>query len=167
MVFKVQVSTVYECSLERAFKAPMLTDLSKVHTGFLIMPRVTHTSHDENWGKPGFSKRVYTAPSLTQKGGYTSDDKVLVRIENKYWKIEVSNFQAWMLGFCKFTGEWQTTELSPNRILIDYTYHLQSDTPVFYPINWIFAHTFWKIYMKQVLENVRQLAYSNDAFLYD
>jgi hypothetical protein len=62
---------------------------------------------------PGFRKKVYAAKSLTQKGGWASNDTVLERIENKYWKIEVSNFQAWMLGFTKFTGEWQTTELEP------------------------------------------------------
>lgn len=167
MEFKVHVSTVYDCSLERAFKTPMLTDLSKVHTGFLIMPKVTHTTNDENWGKPGYSKKVYAAPSLTQKGGYVSDDKLIERIEKKYWKIEVSNFQAWMLGFTKFTGEWQTTELSPNRILIDYTYHLHAESPVLYPLNWLFANTFWRIYMRRVLENVRQLAYNNETFLYD
>ena len=86
----------------------MLCDVAKVHTGYGIMPAVTHTTDDENWGKIGFSKKVYAAKSLTQKGGWASNDTVLERIENKYWKIEVSNFQAWMLGFTKFTGEWQS-----------------------------------------------------------
>lgn len=167
MTFEVHISTLYECSLERAFKSPMLCDVTKVHTGFWIMPKVTHTTNDEHWGKPGHSKKVYAAPSLTQKGGYVSDDKVIERIENKYWKIEVSNFQAWMLGFTKFTGEWQTTEIAPNRVLIDYTYHLHAGSPLLYPFNWLFAKTFWKIYMKQVLENVRKLAYSNEPFLFD
>jgi len=166
MQFKVKTQTVYNCSLERAFKTPMLCDVSKVHTGFGIMPRVTHCTDDENWGKPGFGKKVFVAPSLTQKGGWASVDTVLERMENKYWKIEVSDFKAWMLGFYKFTGEWQTTELAPNRILIDYTYTLHANFPLLYPLNWLFAKTFWRIYMNHVLENVRQMAYNNEPYLY-
>ena len=167
MIFTVTVSTIYKCSLERAFKTPMLCDVSKVHTGLGVMPKVTHTTDDENWGKPGSSKKVYTAKSLTQKGGFTSMDRVLERVENKYWKIQVDDFQAWMLGFYKFVGEWKTTEIEQNRIRIDYTYELHSKSPVFYPLNWLFAKTFWKTYMKKVLENIREMAYKEEPYLYE
>ncbi|MFN8322985.1 MAG: SRPBCC family protein [Chitinophagales bacterium] len=166
MKTSVKVTTVYNCSLERAFKTPMLSDVTKVHTGFLVMPKVIHCTDDENWGKPGYSKKVFVAPSITQKGGWASIDTVLERIENKYWKIEVSNFQAWMLGFNKFTGEWQTTELEPDKILIEYTYTLHSDTPIFYPFNWLFTKTFWRMYMKRVLENIRQMVQQKEPYLY-
>ena len=69
------------------------------------MPKVTHCTEDENWGKPGFRKKVFAAKSLANKGGWASVDKVIERRENQYWKIEVSQFQAWMLGFTKFVGE--------------------------------------------------------------
>ena len=105
MTTTVSVKVIFNCSLERAFKTPMLCDISKVHTGFGIMPRATHCIEDDNWGKPGYSKKVFVAKSLTQKGGFASVDKVIERIENKYWKIEVSEFQTWMLGFFKFVGE--------------------------------------------------------------
>ena len=67
MITKVNVSTIYECSLERAFKTPMLCDVSKIHTGFVIMPKVTHTTDDKDWGKAGSCKKVYVAKSITQK----------------------------------------------------------------------------------------------------
>jgi hypothetical protein len=38
---------------------------------------------------------------------------------------------------------------------------------MFYPLNWLFAKTFWKTYMKRVLENVRQIAYDNEPYIYD
>jgi hypothetical protein len=166
MKSRITVTTIYNCSLERAFKAPMLCDVSKVHTGYGIMPKVTHCTDDEHWGQPGFSKKVFVAKSLSQKGGWTSVDKVIERIENKYWKIEVSDFKSWMLGFSRFVGEWKTTELEPNKILIEYSYTLHSDIALLYPLNWLFAKTFWKTYMKQVLENVRQLAYNNEPYRY-
>lgn len=144
----------------------MLCDVAKVHTGFVVMPRVTHCTGDENWGQPGSNKKVYAAPSLTQKGGFVSVDHVLERIENKYWKIQVDEFQSWMLGFYKFTGEWQTNPIEPNKTLVEYTYTLHANNVLLYPFNWLFAKTFWRIYMKQVLENIRQMAYNKEPYLY-
>lgn len=166
MTTSVTVKTVYNCSLERAFKTPMLCDVSKVHTGFGMMPKVTHCTEDESWGKPGGSKKVFVAASPTFGGGEASTDKVLERIENKYWKIEVSDFKSWMLGFSKFVGEWKTTEIENNKILIEYTYTLHADTVLLYPLNWLFTHTFWRIYMKRVMENVRKMAYNNEPYQY-
>jgi hypothetical protein len=167
MKIKVSVSSIYQCSLERAFKTPMLCDLSKVHTGYMVMPKVTHCTEDENWGQIGSTKKVYVAKSLTQKGGFASVDKVIERIENNYWKIEVSDFQSWMLGFTKFTGEWKTTALEENKILIEYTYTLHATIALLYPLNWLFAKIFWKKYMKRVLENVRQMAYANEPYMHN
>ena len=167
MVIEVKISTMYHCTLERAFKTPMLSDVAKVHSGFGLMPRVTHCTGDEHWGKPGFTKKVFVAKSWTQKGGFASVDKVLERIENKYWKIEVGDFQSWMLGFYKFTGEWQTTELEPGKILVDYTYTLHAKNAWLYPLNWLFAHVFWKAYMKKVLENIRRMINDEEPYLYD
>ena len=167
MVTTVSISAIFECSLERAFKTPMLCDVTKVHTGYGIMPKVTHCTDDDHWGQPGFSKKVFVAGSLTQKGGWASVDRVIERIGNKYWKIEVSEFQSWMLGFSRFTGEWQTTLMEENKVLVEYTYTLHSTVALLYPLNWLFANTFWKTYMKRVLENVRQLAYHHEPYLYE
>jgi hypothetical protein len=166
MTTNVTVKTVYNCSLERAFKTPMLCDVSKIHTGFGLMPKVTHCTEDATWGKPGGSKKVFVAPSPTFAGGESSTDKVIERIENKYWKIEVSDFKSWMLGFTKFVGEWRTTEIEENKILIEYTYTLHANTIWLYPLNWLFTHTFWRIYMKKVLENIRTMVENNEPYQY-
>lgn len=165
--FTIHVRTTYACSLERAFKAPMLCDLAKIHTGLGPMPRVTHVTDDAGWGQPGSSKKVYAAPSWTQRGGFISMDRVLERVENRHWKIEVYDFQSFMLGFSKFTGEWDTTETGPNAVRIDYTYTLHANSLVLYPVCWLFAHLFWPRYMRQVLENVRKLACGDEPLLYD
>ena len=166
MQTKVNVSTIYHCSLERAFKTPMLCDVSKIHTGFVILPKVTHCTDDEHWGQIGYSKKVFVVKSLIQKGGFSSIDKVIDRIENKYWKIEVSDFQTWILGFTKFVGEWQTTPIEENKIAVSYTYTMHSQHVWLYPLNWLFTKVFWKIYMKHVIENIRQLIDNNEPYLY-
>ncbi len=167
MEIKVKASTIYDCSLERAFKTPLLCDVSKVHTGYGIMPKVTHCTEDESWGKVGSSKKVYVSKSFTQKGGFGSVDNILERTENKYWKFQVDNFQSWMLGFYKFVGEWKATEIESNKIFVEYTYTLHSDKTLLYPLNWLFARIFWKAYMKRVLEIVRQMAYNNEPYKYE
>ena len=166
MTTTITVTTTFHCSLERAFKTPMLCDVSKIHTGFGLMPRVTHCTDDASWGKPGGSKKVFTAPSPTFKGGEASVDRMLERIENRYWKIEVGNFQSWMLSFTKFVGEWKTTELGPGKIQIEYTYTMHSTNPLLYPFNWLFTKTFWRVYMKRVLENIRKMAEGDEPFLF-
>jgi hypothetical protein len=166
MQFTVSLTTVFRCSLERAFKAPMLCDISKVHTGFLVMPRVTHCTHDADWGKVGSSKRVIAARSMAFKGGEASTDRVLARDENKYWKIQVDDFQTWIVGFERFVGEWRVTELAPGEVRVDYTYTLHAGAPLLALPQWLFARLFWPVYMKRVLENVRVLAEGAAAFLY-
>jgi len=167
MITKAKVTTTYNCSLERAFKTPMLCDVTKVHTGFGIMPKVTHTSDDSDWGKPGSSKKVFVAKSLSQKGGFASVDRVIERKENQHWLIQVDDFQSWMLGFYKFVGEWKTTALDDQKTQVEYTYYLHSKGLLLYPLSWIFAKTFWKMYMNQVLENIREMIHNDEPYLYE
>lgn len=119
MIFKSKVSTIYECSLERAFKTPILCDVTKVHTGFGIMPKIIHTIRNENWGKIGSNNNIFTAKSLTQKRGFSSVDRILERNGNQYWKFLVDNFQSWVLDFNIFVREWKTTQLENSKILVE------------------------------------------------
>lgn len=145
---------------------PMLCDVSKVHTGFGVMPKVTHCTDDENWGKVNSTKKVFAAKSSTQKGGYVSMDHVLERRENDYWKIKVDDFQSWMLGFYQFVGEWKTTEITANTIQIDYSYTMYARGIFYYPFNWLFTKLFWRKYMKQVLKNIEQLIEQGEPIKY-
>ena len=164
MTVRVTLHTDFHCSLERAFKSPMLCDVTKVHTGFGIMPRITHVLDDENWGQPGGTRRVFMAKTVAFEGGEACIDKVLERVENKYWKIELSQFTFFFLGFNKFVGEWETEETGPNQVRIRYTYTMHSENPLLYPLNWVFTNTFYRMYMRRVLERVRNLAYSNEPY---
>lgn len=166
MKIKVKLTSVFNCTLERAFKTPLLCDITKIHTGYGLTPRVTHCTGDENWGQPGSAKNIFVAKSLLHKGGLYSVDKILRRIENSYWLFEVSHFQSPMFGFTAFTGEWVTTPLEKDKILVTYTYTLHANRPWFYPFNWLFAKTFWFIYMKRVIKKVKHLAYNNEPYLF-
>lgn len=130
------------------------------------MPRVTHCTEDENWGKIGSSKKVFVEKSQVYKGGFVMVDNLVDRIENEYWKIEINQFQAWILGFYKFVGEWQTTEIEKDKILVEYSYTLYSNNIFLYPINWMFAKIFWRRYMEHAMENVRQITIDRAPYKY-
>ncbi len=170
MKARTTLTTVFRCSLERAFKTPMLCDIGKVHTGFGPMPRVTHCTDDATWGQVGSKKRVFAAPSWTFRGGEASSDRVIERVENERWVIEVGDFRTWMLGFTAFVGEWRTEALGPDAVRVTYTYTLHAPetfpTVLLWPAQWIFARLFWPVYMRRVLENVRRMAYANEPYQY-
>ncbi|MBL7775992.1 MAG: hypothetical protein JNK89_08320 [Saprospiraceae bacterium] len=167
MQTSTEITTIIETTLERAFKSPMLCDITKVHTGHGITPKVTHCTEDENWGKPGGSRKIFMAKTWTFPGGEASLDKVLERIENEYWKIEISDFKAWSMGFEKFEGEWFTSEVKPGKIRIRYRYTLYSKSVIFYPFHWLFTKLIWRNYMKHVLENIRGLIINQAPYLHD
>lgn len=157
MIFSIHVGTIYTCSLERAFKTPMLTDVSLIHTGYGLFPPVTHCEDDGDWGKVGGSKKVFNAKTIFQPGGYSADDTVLERIENKQWVIQVDNFQSFTMGFEKFVGTWKCTALAPSKIQIDYSYKLHLKQRLLLPMAFLFAKIFMPLYMKNVLRNIEQM----------
>ncbi|MCB9195179.1 MAG: SRPBCC family protein [Flavobacteriales bacterium] len=166
-IFTVEISSVFPCGIERAFKTPMLCDITKVHTGYLFMPKVTHCEDDQNWGKPGGSRRVFMAKTLAFKGGEALLDTVIERRENEYWKIKVNEVKTASLGIHTFNGEWITTPISENETKVVYRYTLEGKGKLLYPFQWFLANIMWKKYMKQVLNNIRILALNNSPYLFD
>jgi len=49
VISKVKIAAIHHRSLGRAFKRPILCDVSKVHTGCGMMTKVTHCNDDKNW----------------------------------------------------------------------------------------------------------------------
>lgn len=167
MKSSVEIRSVFETTLERAFKSPMLCDITKVHSGYGITPKVTHCTDDVTWGKVGGSRKVWMAKTPTFKGGESSLDTVLERKENEYWKIEITDFKSWSMGFTKFQGEWFTTQLKDGKIQIRYRYTMFSDSTLFYPFHWLFTKVIWKNYMQHVMDNIRKLVREEAPYLHD
>ncbi len=161
-----KVTSTYNCSLERAFKSPMLCDVKKVHTGYGVMPKLTHCTEDENWGKVGGSRKVFMDKNLFFKGGEAALDTVLIRTENKYWKIEISNFKYWAMGFNKFQGEWFTEDNNNGTVNVNYKYTLFSKHILAYPFHWLVTKTIWRNYMKHAMENIKIMAKNNEPYVH-
>ena len=145
----------------------MLCDLRKIHIGSKVVPKVTHTSDDESWGKVGGYRKVFMAKAFGFKGGYAALDTVLERDENKHWKIEITDIKSQSLGLYKFQGEWDTIAINNNHIKIIYSYSMFSKNALLYPIQWLFVKLVWRKYMRQVLSTVQILAEGNEPYQYD
>jgi hypothetical protein len=144
----------------------MLCDGLKVHTGYLFMPKTLSVTKDQNWGQVGGSKTILIAKSLASFTEMCLADKVIERIKNKLWKIEVWNLQGKLLFFDKFVGEWEVIPLGPNINRINYSYSLTFGFKLLTSFAWLFAHLIWKAYMRNVMRNIKPMAESNEPFLY-
>ncbi len=165
MQYKTGLTAIFNCSLERAFKTPMLCDVTKVHTGYGPMTRCVSVSQDKTWGQIGGSRRVLMEPNFFFKEGQEALDVVLERVENKYWKIEIRDFKYASLGFEKFQGEWYTKENKNGSVEVIYVYTLFSNKILAYPFHWLFTKLFWRNYMKHAMHQIQELAYNNEPYV--
>ena len=60
----------------------------------------------------------------------------------------------------------ETKDVGNGLVQVVYTYTLFSQDRFLLPFQWIGAKVFWRIYMWQVLENIRRLAYSDEPYQY-
>ena len=160
------VISTFHCSLERAFKTPILGDATKIHTGYGIFPAVTHFTDDKTWGKPGGFRMVHVKKNIIYITGLWAKDITIERKENKYWKWELNNFRQWKMGFQKFVGEWLVENQKDGTILITYTYSLYSNNIFIYPLHWLFTKFMWNKYMKHAMKNIKFLAETEASLIY-
>jgi hypothetical protein len=162
-----QVTSLFYCSLERAFKTPILGDATKFHTGFGFLPPVTHFTEDETWGKPNGYRMAQIDKSVLFNEGVLAKDIVVKREDNKYWKWEVNNFRQWRMGFEKFQGEWFVKDNANGTIGIVYAYSLYTRNILLFPFHWLFTKTIWNQYMKHAIQNIKLIAESEAPFVYN
>jgi len=89
MSFSNKITDVFECSLERAFKAPILGDATKFMKGYLFQPPVTGFGDDKTWGEINGIRYPISEGNLLVKKGRIFKDVILERVENKYWKYQI------------------------------------------------------------------------------
>ena len=162
----VSVESIFNCSLERAFKTPILGDATQFLVGYGIIPAVVKFTKDETWGKVGGQRIPHAAKNLLSKGGEIGLDEIYARDENKYWKWGVADFYQWSMGFTEFRGEFFFEETKKGNIKVFWTYTLYSKSKIAYPLHWLFANIFWKGQMKIAIQKMKKYAEANTPFLY-
>jgi len=168
MKFSYEITDVFNCSLERAFKAPILGDATKFMKGYLFQPPVTGFEDDENWGQINGIRYPINNGNLFVKKGRMFKDVILERTENSYWKWTIYDFEFKSLFFAsKAIGEWHVKRLNENKIEVTYTYTYHSKNWLFNPLTWVFVKIQIKGIMKRALLGIKEQAQSNEPFIYE
>ncbi|MCB9284156.1 MAG: hypothetical protein H6563_08805 [Lewinellaceae bacterium] len=163
----VEVRSTFHCSLERAFKTPILGDATLFLVGYGPVPAVERFTQDLSWGKPGGKRIPISAKNFLSKGGEIGVDEVYVREEDKYWKWGVAEFRQWSMGFTEFQGELFFTKNADHSVNVRWVYSLYSKSRLAYPFHWLFGHIFWKGQMKIAIQKMKAYAESEAPFLYE
>lgn len=167
MSIKTQISTTFSCSLERAFKAPILGDATKFLNGYFLQPPVEKFIDDATWGQVNGLRFPFTKGNILLPSGITFTDEVLQRKENEYWQWTIYDFRAKLMFFLDHAvGEWTVEELDKNQIKVTYTYTFMPSHSLFYPFAWLFCKIQWTGMMKQAIKGIKLQAEGNGDFIY-
>jgi hypothetical protein len=167
MKSKTKIISTFHCSTETAFKMPILGDATKIHTGYGLLPSVSHFADDSTWGKPGGYRMVHVKKNLLYKAGLWAKDIIVERNENKYWKWELNNIEQRPMGFKKMEGEWLVEDNNDGTVLITYTYSLYSANAFIYPFHWLFTKLVWHKYMQHATANISAMIATRSPYMYD
>ena len=99
MKVKFEIKDLFNCSIERAFKAPILGDATKFMKGYLFQPPVSGFEADTTWGQIKGLRFPITKGNFIVNKGRLFRDEILERIENKYWRWTICNFEIKSLFF--------------------------------------------------------------------
>lgn len=164
---KFLIKEIFNCSLERAFKSPILGDATQYLDGHFLQPPVVGFEDDETWGKVGGFRYPVTNGNLFLKKGRIFKDEVLERVENDYWKWTIYNFEVNSLFFAeKELAMWKVNKLSENTFEVEYSYQFYSKNILLQPINWIFMQFQYRGMMKKALKGIKAFAESDQEFVY-
>lgn len=168
MKYVCKIKDVFECSKERAFKAPILGDATKFMKGYLFQPPVTGFEDDKTWGQINGIRYPINNGNLLVKKGRMFKDVILEREENKYWKWTIYDFEFKTLFFIeKAIGEWELRKLEENKVEVIYTYTYYSKKKIFNPLTWLLVKIQIKGIMVRALSGIKQQAQSGEDFVYE
>ncbi len=161
------VNAIFKCSLERAFKTPILGDATKILYGYGPVPPVIGFAKDETWGKKGGSRIPIMKGNWMIKGGEFGFDEIFERDENKYWKWGVSKLGPAMFFATHNTGEWWCTNKGDGTVIVKWTYTYFSRNLFTHPLSWVFVKTIWGKVMRNGMKSIQLMAEKEYPYLYE
>ncbi len=167
MKFSNTERATFKCSLERAFKTPILGDATKILTGFLFIPPITGFRADKTWGLEEGSRIPYSNGNLFSSKGAIALDRIITRMENKYWQWELIDFKQTSLFFLdKAVGEYWCHINEDGLISVKWTYSFFPKSFIYNPLVFLLTRV-WSGLQKRALENIKYLAETNAPYVYD
>lgn len=168
MKIKIELTDEFLCSVDRAFKAPILGDATKFLNGYLFQPPVVHFEEDETWGEVGGIRYPVTNGNLFMPKGRIFTDKILEKDNNKIWRWMICDFKVPMMFFAKKAiGEWEVKPGKENKIAVRYSYTFYSKNIFYHLFTVLFGLIQWKGMMKKAIKGIKKQAERNERFVYE
>ena len=162
---KVEVSAIFNCDLERAFKIPILGDATSFLKGVGPLPGIDRFEDDDTWGQINGSRYPVAKSNLLTNGGRVGYDKIYERKENEYWNWGVTNIETFVFGITEFEGELFFEEISDG-IHVRWVYHCSIGNAWLRPFAWIFFKWFWKKNINNAISYMKVAAEGSGVLLY-
>mgnify|MGYP003981058569 CR=1 FL=1 len=148
-------------SVEKTFKAPIYLDVRLIMTGYGPLPKSEGVTNDETWANPKGKRTVLAF------GKELCSETIIERIENKYWKYELTDFKQKSFFFVrKVTGEIWVNSHQNNKCKITSKYTFSNRNIITLPISYLFVKILWSGLQKKGLKNMKKLLENNTAFYY-
>jgi hypothetical protein len=162
------ISAVFKCTIDRAFKTPILGDATKILIGPGGFRLVVGFVNDETWGTTGGHRVPVANGFLFLKPREHGFDQIFARDENRYWKWGVSKFDSVFFFFSiENCGEWWVTDNNNGTISATWKYTWFSRNIITHPINWLFVKLVWSRIMKNGMANIKQMAEMETPYIYN
>lgn len=159
------VTSELNCSLERAFKTPILGDATKFFPKYFGL---VGFADDETWGREGGSRIPLVKSVFRKIPKRTFFDQVIKREENKYWNWRISEFKNGLKFLAiKSEGEWFVSENKNGFINVKYSYTFTSKNKLIHPFTWYFTKIFWNFLMRKAIKQIKILAETEAPYIYD
>jgi len=168
MKIKATLSDKFYCSIDRAFKTPILGDATQFLNGYFLQPPVIGFEDDSTWGKTGGVRYPTTNGNILTPRGRLFTDKIIVRDENKIWQWIIYDFKVPLMFFAeKAMGEWEVVEEKENNIAVSYCYTFYSKNSFYHLFTILFVAMQWKGMMKKALKAIKKQAESYEPLIYE
>lgn len=156
MKIKIEITDTFSCSVESAFKAPILGNATKFLNGYLFQPPVIGFEEDKTWGEvDGIRYPVVNGNIFVPKGRIFTD-RILEKVTNKMWKWKIYDFKIPAMFFAdKAIGKWYVKPITRNNISVRYSYTFYSKNIFFHLFTVLFAYIQWKGMMKKAIKGIK------------
>ena len=161
------ITETFKCSVDRAFKTPMLGDATKILISYGGMPLVSRFVKDETWGAAGGSRVPIAHGVFALIMDELGFDQIFVRDENRYWKWGVSKFGAVMFFCTENRGEWWVNDNHDGTISVTWKYTWFSRNIFTHPLNLLFVKLIWRNVMKNGMAAIKQMAENETPYIYN
>jgi len=154
-------SITINSSIAETFKAPIYLDVRKIMTGYGPLPKSEGVINDENWANPKGKRTVLAF------GKELCTETIIERIENKYWKYQLTNFKQKTFFFVKkVTGEIWVELKEENQCELISQYTFKSKNSYIHLLTYLFVKILWSGLQKKGLKNMKILLENKTPFYY-